>query len=203
VGDVLTGLVRGHGPGLGLTMDEIKAVSLVDGIHFGLFLQKINILKDQLIDEREGRNLVPSRLLVRESLKTDAQAALDYVLKIPLALKGYRFFCAVALFLGTASLPYIEKSFQEKSSNKISRLKALALFTRIERAIEDNQALSQLYCELAEVDNGLFSEISMDRQTDVLEKAFASCTNTQEVESLLDLYNGPVAREDLSLFFDV
>ncbi|HET6346749.1 MAG TPA: squalene/phytoene synthase family protein, partial [Myxococcota bacterium] len=41
---------------------------LKDAFHFGIFLQKINILKDQSDDEAEGRFLVPSRHTVLLSL---------------------------------------------------------------------------------------------------------------------------------------
>src|SRR3954469_25008855 len=51
--------------------------------HFGLFLQKVNILKDQQEDEAAGRFLVPDRRELLASLDRDAAGAIDYVLALP------------------------------------------------------------------------------------------------------------------------
>jgi len=144
VGELLTNLVA-------LQAEEVKQDpnALLDAIHFGLFLQKINILKDQMKDEREGRHLVPSRPAVRDSLIENAQHAFSYIQRIPVRLKGYRIFCAWSFFLGLLSLPWIERSWQERRDLKISRLEAWAYLTRIKRIIDDNQALQKEFEQMA------------------------------------------------------
>lgn len=117
---------------------------------FGLFLQKINILKDQLDDEKEGRYLVPDRQLVLKSLKADARGALNYLLNIPLKHREYRLFCAWSLFLGLSSLSFIEKSWLLKVFSKIPRLVTEQLLKQVESIIDDNMQIQKLFDQLSE-----------------------------------------------------
>ena len=78
VGEVLTGLVRERVDG------SFPGLTYLRGGHFGLFLQKVNILKDQKSDEAEGRHLVPDRVAVRQSLRLDAREAMNYLDSIPI-----------------------------------------------------------------------------------------------------------------------
>ena len=54
-----------------------------NAFHFGLFLQKVNLLKDQRTDEREGRFLIPDRKLVLASLTENAKGAIAYLISLP------------------------------------------------------------------------------------------------------------------------
>ena len=78
--------------------------SLLQAYRFGLFLQKVNILKDQAEDEKAGRFFVPDRRELLASLRTDAEGALSYLVALPRNERGYRTFCAWSLMLGAASL---------------------------------------------------------------------------------------------------
>ena len=51
--------------------------------HFGVFLQKVNILKDQEEDEMAGRFLVPDYTSLCASLRADACGALAYLQALP------------------------------------------------------------------------------------------------------------------------
>jgi len=137
VGELLTGLVEEDLRPNGL--DSIWEL----GTHFGLFLQKVNVLKDQDGDEKEGRFLVPNRALVFASLKANALGAFDYLRSIPLARRDYRLFCAWSLFLGLATVPVLRSG-----GEKISRLQALALGARVELAILDNERLHSIFNDL-------------------------------------------------------
>lgn len=135
VGEILTGLVRLIGEDRGVKV----ATSLVEGFRFGLFLQKVNLLKDREVDLKEGRDLVPSRLAVFRSAFEDARMALSYLKSIPVALEGYRLFCGWSLFLGLASLPHIA------SRKKIGRLETVALLAAVERRVRSNGELEILF----------------------------------------------------------
>jgi phytoene/squalene synthetase len=137
VGELLTGLID----------DEKRPIGLDLAIRFGLFLQKINVLKDQWTDESEGRFLVPDRPRVLESLARDADGAFRYLQAIPLARKDYRLFCAWALYLGLATIPLLREANGE--TVKLGRVQALALGAKIELAIDDNARLRALFEELA------------------------------------------------------
>lgn len=143
VGELLTDLVRIRRP-------EARSDSRLyqDAHHFGLFLQKINLLKDQAGDEREGRFLVPSRAELLASLGRDAEGAIRYLQALPLAERGFRLFCAWSLFLGLASLPWIERSKLLGAFMKIPRLVTEKLLVSVERVIDDNQALQRLFQEM-------------------------------------------------------
>jgi len=77
---------------------------MTNAFHFGLFLQKVNLLKDQPEDEKVGRYLVPNREELIASLRENADGALSYILMLPVTEKGFRMFCATSLFLGAATL---------------------------------------------------------------------------------------------------
>lgn len=141
VGEILTSLVK-------LQNVNIRDSELENAIHFGFFLQKINILKDQLEDEGEGRFFVPSRDLVKQSLEQHAKCALEYVTQLPERLKGFRLFCSWSLFIGLASVPWIEKSWRAKKLMKIPRLQTQSLLWEIESKVENNSELTELFGEL-------------------------------------------------------
>lgn len=141
VGELLTDLITEKRPQLN------SLNTYLDAHHFGLFLQKINLLKDQSKDEKEGRFLIHSRAEVLASLASNAEGAIRYLQSIPLAEKGFRLFCAWSLFLGLASLPWIEKS-RILSMIKIPRLVTERLFQSVEKIIGDNQALLHLFQEM-------------------------------------------------------
>jgi len=63
-----------------------------ESYHFGLFLQKINILKDQLGDQKEGRLFVYDRKEVLKSLSDHAEHALKYILSLPQPRDSYALF---------------------------------------------------------------------------------------------------------------
>ncbi len=139
VGEMLTKLLQAEG---------VK-VPLVDGFRFGLFLQKVNLLKDQSGDEKLGRYLIPSRPLVRFSLEDDARAAFRYLRSVPLKFESFRLFCAWSLFLGLASLPWIDRAAAEESRLKIPREETFQLLARIESVISDETELESLFKDLS------------------------------------------------------
>jgi phytoene/squalene synthetase len=121
-----------------------------NGCHFGLFLQKVNLLKDQRVDEAEGRYLVPDRSETLASMRENARGALGYLLALPLPERGYRLFCGWSLFIGLASIPWIEKSFEKNDpSIRIPRAETIALMSRAETALETNESTRALYEELS------------------------------------------------------
>lgn len=142
VGELLTDLVGERRPGF------VGPKTYLDAHHFGLFLQKINLLKDQSGDEKEGRFLVPSRRELLASLSRDAEGAIRYLQSLPLAEKGFRLFCAWSLFLGLASLPWIERSRFLGVFQKIPRVFTEQLLRSVSAVIDDNQALLKMFRDL-------------------------------------------------------
>ncbi len=140
VGGLLTELVAEHWPAL-----KESPRTYLDAHHFGLFLQKVNLLKDQASDEKEGRFLVPSRPELFASLCHDAEGAIRYLQALPIAERGFRLFCAWSLFLGLASLPWTERSWAKGIFSKIPRLLTKKLMMSVEKVIDDNQALLLLF----------------------------------------------------------
>jgi phytoene/squalene synthetase len=143
VGDLLTELVAERWPAM-----KVSPRTYVDAHHFGLFLQKVNLLKDQAADEREGRYLVPSRAEMLASIRRDAEGALRYLQSLPLAEKGFRLFCGWSLFLGLASLPWTERSWASGIFSKIPRVITQTLLGTVEKVIDDNAALFTLFQQM-------------------------------------------------------
>lgn len=119
----------------------------VNSLHFGLFLQKVNLLKDQRTDELEGRFLVPDRKLLMASLRENARGALDYLKQLPESEKGYRTFCGWSLFLGAASIPWMQRSFEEQDATKIPRALTQELLSAVEEIIQKNASLEESFAE--------------------------------------------------------
>jgi phytoene/squalene synthetase len=115
---------------------------MVLAYHFGLFLQKVNILKDQHEDEAAGRFLVPDRRELLASLRQDAQGALEYLQALPRSERGYRTFCAWSLMMGAvtvANLDQPRRSRRDETTELLARTAAIA---------QDNAALGRLFAEL-------------------------------------------------------
>jgi phytoene/squalene synthetase len=170
-----------------------EKVSLEDAYRFGLFLQKVNILKDQAGDENVGRFLVPSRPGVRLSMLRDAEGALRYLLSIPEQNVGFRLFCGWSLFLGLASLPWIDRSYDEGSASiKIPREEALEVLCSVEERVRQNSALMALYDSFV---------ARLKKETDRGPESASSSEPRDEARSLLSLYRGALAPSQvLSLF---
>ncbi len=118
--------------------------------HFGLFLQKINVLKDQFKDEAESRYFVADRDEVIESLLGDAKSALEYIITVPVEQRGYRTFCAWSYFLGLATLPLLAAQTSEELEPKLDRESVTGLFNLIRTSIDSNEQLLRLYFNLTD-----------------------------------------------------
>ena len=162
VGEILTrlvALVRG-------TL-KIEEHELVDAFHFGLFLQKINLLKDQRTDEAQGRYLVHSRPEVVASLREHATRAIEYITAIPKSLLSFRLFCSWSLFLGLASLPWIEQGWENQDFAKIPRSETQKLLAEVEAVVGDDDRLKQMFEFLISVSGAATAPWSGAYQGDV------------------------------------
>jgi phytoene/squalene synthetase len=118
------------------------APTMLDAYHFGLFLQKVNILKDERDDVAAGRLLVPDRQELLASLRDDARGALAYLRALPTDERGYRTFCAWALMMGATTISNLDLPKQSR------RTETAALLARTAAIVDDNAALARLLDEL-------------------------------------------------------
>lgn len=138
----------------GLTALDVNDELLLDGFHFGLFLQKINILKDQASDETIGRKFVSSRDKLRQSINMHAKHAIEYIKRLPTNEgKTFRLFCAWSLFIGLASLKWIDKSYQSGKTYKIPYSETMSLVIKLKYIISDPLALDKLFFNYIPKDN--------------------------------------------------
>jgi phytoene/squalene synthetase len=110
--------------------------------HFGVFLQKVNILKDQQEDEAAGRFLVPDRRELIASLRIHAQGALEYLQALPRGARGYRIFCAWCLMMGAVTIAHLDEVRQSR------RADTAQLLARTAAIVHDNDALGRQFSEL-------------------------------------------------------
>lgn len=115
--------------------------------HFGLFLQKVNLLKDQVADEKSGRHLIPSREIVERSAETNASEALEFLLTLPPGQVEFRRFCAWSLFLGLEAVNASRASVSARTVVKVSRDKATEIIAAVEEALSDNGALTAMFLQ--------------------------------------------------------
>jgi phytoene/squalene synthetase len=119
-----------------------KPPAMLSAYRFGLFLQKVNILKDQAEDEALGRFLVPDRRELLASLRSDAAGALAYLTALPREERGYRIFCAWSLMLGAAALAQLD------SPRESRRAETAKLLARIAEIAQDDEALRRQFMAL-------------------------------------------------------
>lgn len=122
--------------------------NLYRAVHFGLFLQKVNILKDQLQDEKLGRFFVFDRIAVMDSVGVHAEQAMEYIHSLDVKEKGYRLFCSWSLFLGLLTLQYSERGFNQGHSAKVPRWKAKLLVLLVRGAISSPFLLQWIFQKL-------------------------------------------------------
>jgi len=144
VGEALTNLVSSVEPKF-----PSSVANLLRAHHFGLFLQKVNILKDQSKDEEQGRLLVPSREQLEVSASSDAREALEFLCSIPNEQVEFRQFCGWSLFLGLETLILSRASFLKRVVMKVSRPQTEKLMARVDEVIRDNQRLKDFFFEQA------------------------------------------------------
>lgn len=177
VGELLSELFHLEESNFSLSQETYR-----NSIHFGLFLQKINLLKDQMQDLKEGRQLISNRKEIRNSLGLHAQSSLEYILTIPSERKDYRIFCAWSFFLGLISLSYIDKAWEKQKEVKISRTEAFFFLKKIKRGISDNSYLQDQFDQLSDTLNG-------SADTDIT-------SSGGDTSWLIEVYQGPLTPED-------
>lgn len=160
---------------------QLVKIRIKEAHQFGLFLQKVNILKDQLGDEKEGRFLVPSRQQLVLSLEKDLRGAFSFLRSIPVSQKSFRLFCAWSLFLGLMTLRKAEEAFQDGESTKVDRADAEKMMQFVEDHISDNEALESFVASLG------FS-IEQEKSAEALE------ANSESIEHL---YEGVLSKKEL------
>jgi phytoene/squalene synthetase len=148
---------------------------------FGLFLQKVNLLKDQAQDEKSGRNLIPSRQIVEQSARENAVKAFEFLLKVPVHQVEFRRFCAWSLFLGLEAVS-VARADQVA---KIPRVRAEEIVLNVEVSLPDPQKLRSLF-------DAAFEKLGWNQM-----KA-APHTAAVIPEWLYGIYQGHLSRESLA-----
>ncbi len=95
----------------------------------------MNILKDQLQDEKLGRFFVFDRNAVMDSIGMHAEQAMQYIHSLDLKEKGYKLFCAWSLFLGLLTLINSDRGFKQGQTQKVPRWKAKLLILLVRSII--------------------------------------------------------------------
>lgn len=191
VGEILTRLVSHH---YRPPMAPLKSLSaqILESLHFGMFLQKVNILKDQAEDTQRGFFFFESRAEVLRGLKTHALRAKDYLLALPETWQPYRIFCSFSLSLGLISLPFILGG--PGLAQKISRGDTQKLLQHLRTIAQSNQQLGEFLQDCIEHIPSLDSEYTGP--------AVLSLNGTQESRfDPGDLYSGALSRQELSQHF--
>ncbi len=175
VGEILDGLLKNQASQRGLTVPS----QLVEAFRFGLFLQKVNLLKDQKDDQHDGRDLVPNRNELFRSALDDSRVAFQYLHTIPFEFQSYRLFCGWSLFLGIASLVHIARG------EKIGRVETALLLVEVEQKIDSNERLFDLF----------------SHKQEPLEKEFRPAFHAPRKDVATELYlrhyEGQARREDI------
>ncbi|MFH1409793.1 MAG: squalene/phytoene synthase family protein, partial [Nanoarchaeota archaeon] len=137
--------------------------------HFGLALQKVNILKDMQDDVEEGRCYWPSSLLkkhglshdsllepaqhrqaihralkeLRKNIQCDIEKSLEYIQLLPFEPKGVRIFCGDNLMFAIATVSAISND-----RPKISREDVLRIDNEVERIMSERKGFEELASQL-------------------------------------------------------
>lgn len=121
---------------------KVTKKKMYNSLVFGLFLQKVNILKDQKDDETEGRHFLPSRDLVYKSVIKHVDVVKGYIHSIPSNQKSYKVFCLSAFLLGLKTLEFVSP---DKSVDiKVSRKDAEMIFRQLFMVADDKNMLDAI-----------------------------------------------------------
>lgn len=137
VGEMLTELFLLSGDGVAASAKFLRKRASA----FGEGLQLVNILKDSVSDEVEGRNFLPSTVDREEVFalaRTDLQAATEYARELQRARApaGVVAFTALPVELAWATLDRVEEL---GPGTKITRTQVFALYARVHQAIKDGR----------------------------------------------------------------
>lgn len=145
-------------------------------IGFAAGLQLTNIIKDSFRDHKEGRHYIPLQYLPLDPSDTydkiipmmvyayrHLMQGVEYVLGVPAEETGIRKFCLVPIVLAGATLDRLllhRADLYTGDDVKINRVKVFELLNQVNRAVEDNGSIQQLWQQLtsplATVGNQLF-----------------------------------------------
>lgn len=216
VGEILTDLVHLQFPKTAGDIQKCK----INAFHFGLFLQKINILKDQKSDEALGSFFIENFSETVNSLRTHAENAIEYILSLPKEVKSFKLFCSSSLALGFMSLPTflnpedlnftnptdldfaIRKNLNPRSLSesisipkfhKLTREQTLELFVGLKQLIFSDGEL-QIYLHQAQ--KLVFDSILGIKKNGIVSNS--KMTSRFNPESL---YRGEVTAQNLKVFF--
>lgn len=124
---------------------HLSQLTLLRAHHFGLFLQKVNLLKDQVNDEKSGRFLIPLREEVEASSAANATQAFEFLLELPVEQIEFRRFCAWSLFLGLESLTVSRQSLSAQTVLKVARRRTEEILAEVEAALSSDGGLRTLF----------------------------------------------------------
>lgn len=127
---------------------QLAPHKVLDAHHFGLFLQKVNLLKDHLNDAAEGREFIFNREQIYKSMSLNVHGAWRFFNSVPLRQREFRLFCAWSLFLGLASLPWLEQFNELETSGKLPRNEAEEIFAGVKSVVDHPGQLKDLYVHL-------------------------------------------------------
>lgn len=180
IGELLENLyaITSHQAKLNIQQSKSK---IIKALHFGIFLQKINILKDQFQDEKEGRFFISDRKNVLSSLKFHIQQSLDYLKSIAQPDFGYRMFCGFSFFLALLTVPVLTQSKSEFDINKISKSEVQDLILQLQEKIHSNQDIDEIF-------NFINPKIDSIDQASALKRL--------DTESLFHYYDGALSQQD-------
>lgn len=180
VGELLTDLMSEFTDSENLPKDiYIKAH------HFGLFLQKINILKDQKDDAKNNKFFVHDKEEFIDSLKYNAQNALQYILAVPVQQKEFRLFCSWSLFIGLSSLNWIQNSLLSQVANKIPRWMTEQILNKTENIINDNASLQKLFSELVSTNLNYRPHVADNKISEIFQDFYRGALSPSQLSELL------------------
>jgi len=148
----------------GLSLDKEKAKKL------GIFLQKVNIIKDAKKDYEEGRVFWPSSLFdnenpapyfedeaymdkavdilnkMIENAESEFQASVEYIMDIEKKAQGYRAFCLVSVLMGYQTLKLMKNNYKifSKETVKISKKTTADIVAKVKSGFYTNKKLEEI-----------------------------------------------------------
>lgn len=135
-----------------LMADDLRQPNLLKlrdvAVELGIGLQLVNILKDCVSDAEVGRRYLPlvddareSASVVYNNVLTEARGSLrrgvDFVMALPTAASGMRFFCGLPIAWGAMTLA----GTQRESVAKISRSAIQSTISRFQMLVGDDSGL--------------------------------------------------------------
>lgn len=126
---------------------KVEDEKVMTAHHFGLFLQKVNIVKDAPSDLKLGRHFLIDDKQLLPSIVENADQAMHFLSLVPIKQREFRLFCGWSLFMGIGTLVKLQSKTTPELQRKLSQEETFEILGSVENHIDDPEQMRGLFAK--------------------------------------------------------